>query len=93
MNGAGRVGWLAAPSAITTPSKVTWPVAVASRSCRLLPAVLTVVSSGPTAVQVTLKETSWAPPRLSLAIPDPAAVRLLRFSVLVMVAGRSVRPS
>src|ERR671918_552049 len=63
------------------------PVAVASRCCLLLPGPLTVVSSGPTPVQVTSKETWWVPPRLSLAIPDPVAVTLLRFSVLVMVAG------
>src|SRR5918996_2027188 len=31
MNGAGRVGWLLWPSTSTLPSKVTRPVAVASR--------------------------------------------------------------
>ena len=36
MNGAGRVGWLAAPSTRTAPSKVTTPVAVASRCLRVL---------------------------------------------------------
>jgi hypothetical protein len=87
MNGAGRVGWLASPSTRTRPSKVTRPVAVASRCCRLLPGPLTVVSSGPTPVHDTSNETSWVPPRLSLAIPDPVAVTLLRFSVLVIVAG------
>jgi hypothetical protein len=58
MNGAGLVGWFAAPSTSTTPSKVTRPVAVASRCFRLLPAVLTVVSIGPTPVQVTSKVTA-----------------------------------
>src|SRR5919106_4728249 len=63
------------------------PVAVASRCCLLLPGPLTVVSIGPTPVHVTSKETWCVPPRMSLAIPDPVAVTLLRFSVLVMVAG------
>src|SRR5919106_58767 len=63
------------------------PVAVASRCCLLLPGPLTVVSIGPTPVHVTSKVTWWVPPRLSLAIPDPVAVTLLRFSVLVIVAG------
>jgi hypothetical protein len=53
----------------------------------LLPDVLTVVSTGPTPVHSTSKATSWVPPRLSLAIPSPVAVTLLRFLVLVMVAG------
>jgi hypothetical protein len=87
MKGAGRVGWLAAPSTMTSPSKITCPVAVAARSWRLLPATLTVVSSGPTPVHSTSKDTGWVPPRLSLAIAYPAAVTLLRSAVLVIVAG------
>ena len=44
------------------------------------------VSSGPTPVHATSKVTACVPPRLSLAVPDPVAVTLLRFSVLVIVA-------
>src|ERR671919_3223509 len=94
MNGAGRVGWLFWPSTRTTPSNTTRPVAVASRSFRvlvftrkLLAVVLTLVSSSPTPVQATSKDTWWVTPRLSLAMAEPEAVTLLRFSVLVMVAG------
>ena len=75
------------PSTRTTPSKVTVPVAVASRCFRLLPGPLTDVSTGPTPVHVTSNVTKWVPPRLSLAIPDPNAWTLLRFAVLVIVAG------
>src|SRR5918996_2003866 len=58
MNGAGRVGWLLWPSTRTLPSKVTRPVAVASRCCLVLvlirkpwfDVVLTLVSSSPTPV-------------------------------------------
>src|SRR5262245_27884584 len=87
MNGAGRVGWLAAPSTIVTPSKTTSPVAVAARSLRLLPAVFTAVCTGPTPDHATSKDTVWTPPRLSLAIPEPLAVTLFRSAVLMIVAG------
>jgi hypothetical protein len=50
----------------------------------------TLVSSGPTPVHVTSNETSWETPRLSLTIPEPVAVTDLRFSVLVMVAGKAL---
>ena len=75
--------------------KVTRPVAVASRSFLVLvftekpsfDVVLTRVSSFPTPVHVTSKDTSCVSPRLSLTVPVPVAVTRLRFSVLVMVAG------
>jgi hypothetical protein len=65
MKGAGRVGWLAAPSTRTLPSKVTTPVAVASRCLRLLvliwkppfDVVWTLVSSPPWPVHATSKDT------------------------------------
>src|SRR5918999_1389178 len=86
MKGAGRVGWLLGPSTRTSPSNVTVPVAVAARWTRLLPGPFTVVSTGPTPVQVTSKVTSCVPPRLSRAIPLPVTVTLLRLGVFVIVA-------
>src|SRR5680860_1110804 len=101
MNGAGLVGWLFWPSTRTAPSAITRPVAVASRCFLVLvftekPSATfesTLVSSGPTPVQVTSKDTGCRRVELksSLTNPSPVAVTLLRFWVLVMVAGTTLR--
>src|SRR3954447_832303 len=64
MNGAGN-GKLAAPSTSVLPSKTIVAVAVAERSLRFEPGVLTVVLIGPVPIQLPSTETVCNPPRLS----------------------------
>src|SRR5680860_1258932 len=80
MNGAGLVGWLFWPSTRTAPSAITRPVAVASRCFLVLvftekPSATfesTLVSSGPTPVQVTSKDTGCRRVELKSSLTNPS---------------------